>query len=117
MHEASAVEALVNLLSKEVAAQGGGRVTKIRLVVGRARGFMEESLAFYLGVLGKGTALEGAKLELQTLESLLRCGSCGREFKRSRFTFECPDCGGPGRMTGKGMEFFIDSIDLETDGT
>ena len=113
MHEASVVEALVGMLSKEAALRGGGRITKIRLVVGEATGYMAQSLEFYLGLLGKGTALDGAGLELRYVKPLLRCRVCGHEFERRRFTFECPRCGGAGRLTETGREFFVESIDLE----
>lgn len=113
MHEASVVEALVGMLEGEVRSRGGGKVTAIRLVVGEATGYMAESLDFYLGQLAKGTALEGAKLEMTYVKPLLRCAACGKDFERRRFTFECPTCGGAGVMTAVGREFFIESIDLE----
>lgn len=113
MHEASAVEALVGMLGAEVEKLGGGRVTLIRLVVGEATGYMAESLAFYLGQLGKGTALEGAALELRYVKPRLRCPACGLEFERARFSFACPSCGGQGRMSDIGGEFYVDSIELE----
>ncbi len=113
MHEASAVEALVAMLSSEVARRGGGRISSIRLVAGETRGFMVESLEFYLGLLAKGTPLEGAALSVRFVKPRLLCPACGLEFERSRFTFECPSCGGPGRMTKVGGEFYVDSIDLE----
>lgn len=112
MHEASVVESLVAMLGEEVARQGGGRVTAIRLVVGEATGYMAESLAFYLGELGRGTPLEGAKLELRYVKPKLRCVACGKEFERKRFSFQCPSCGGQGRMTKIGAEFYVESIDL-----
>jgi hydrogenase nickel incorporation protein HypA/HybF len=113
MHEASVVEALVGMLGAEVAARGGGRVTRIRLVVGEATGYMDESLAFYFGQLAKGSALEGAALETRRVKPLLHCPACGLDFERRRFTFECPDCGGQGVLTTVGGEFFVESIDLE----
>ena len=113
MHEASAVEALVAMLSSEVERRGGGRVKAIRLVAGETRGFMPESLEFYLELLAKGTPLEGAALSIRFVKPRLRCSACGLEFERKRFTFECPACGGPGRMTDVGSELYVDSIDLE----
>jgi len=113
MHEASVVEALVSMLEAEVAKQGGGRVTLVRLVVGEATGYMRESLEFYFGLLSKGTSLEGARLELGLVKSLLHCPACAEDFERLRFSFDCPRCGGPGQMTRVGKEFFVESIDLE----
>lgn len=113
MHEASVVESLVAMLGEEVAKRGGGRVTRIRLVVGEATGYMAESLEFYLGELGRGTPVEGAELSLRYVKPKLRCPACGHEYERRRFTFDCPRCGEQGRLTDIGGEFYIESIDLE----
>lgn len=114
MHEASAVEALLGMLTEELAGRPlGARVTRIRLVAGESTGYRMESLAFYLGVLGKGTRLEGAELEVRYVKPLLRCAACGAEFERERFSFDCPACGGRGEMTRTGSEFYVDSIELE----
>jgi hydrogenase nickel incorporation protein HypA/HybF len=113
MHEASAVEALVKIVAAEARAHGAQRIRRIDLVVGETTGYMEESLAFYLRILGKGTPAEGAGLSIRYVKSLLRCPACGKDFERSRFSFDCPDCGEPGVMTKAGSEFYIDSIEVE----
>ena len=113
MHEASVVESLVAMLAEEVAKRGGGRVTNIRLVVGEASGYMAESLEFYFGTLSKGTALEGSVLSVRYVKPRLRCSACGLEFERRRFSFDCPSCGGAGKLTDIGGEFYVESIDLE----
>ena len=119
MHEASAVEALVRMFSEEARARApaGGptpRVTRIDLVVGTQTGYMEEALAFYLERLAPGGPAEGAALGVRYVRPTLRCASCGAEFERRRFSFECPDCGGQGRPTGVGTEFYVESIELES---
>jgi hydrogenase nickel incorporation protein HypA/HybF len=112
MHEASIVEALVKTV---VAAlpEPGLKVTAIRLVVGEATGYMESSLKFYFSTLAKGTAAEGAELDVRYVKPLVKCAACGLEFVRPRWSFACPDCGGEGRLTKTGSEFFVDSIDAE----
>jgi hydrogenase nickel incorporation protein HypA/HybF len=115
MHEASIVEALVKLVVDSLPEENM-RVSKIRLVVGEATGYMESSLKFYLGVLGKGTAVEGSELDIRYVKPLLKCSACGGEFERARFSFACPSCGGDGIMTKTGSEFFVDSIEVGSDG-
>ena len=119
MHEASAAEALVKMVSgvleeRRAARESGpcARVTKISLVVGEATGYMRESLEFYVAASAKGSPAEGAVLDITYVKPLLRCPSCGLEFERRRFTFECPDCGTQGLMTKAGSEFYIDSIEI-----
>lgn len=118
MHEASASEALVKMVSEEALSRGRAegrafRVTRISLVVGESTGYMRESLEFYFAASAKGTPAEGAALDLCYVKPLLRCPSCGLEYERRRFTFECPTCGAQGAMTKAGSEFYVDSIEID----
>jgi hydrogenase nickel incorporation protein HypA/HybF len=121
MHEASASEAVAKMVSEEALARGRAdglayRVTKISMVVGEATGYMRESLEFYVAASAKGTPAEGALLDLRYVKPKLRCPSCGLEYERKRFTFECPSCGAQGTMTKAGSEFYVDSIEIEAAG-
>jgi hydrogenase nickel incorporation protein HypA/HybF len=113
MHEASAAASILRIALEEASRRGATRVTRLRVVAGEATGYMEESLAFFLGVLSKGGAAEGAALELSCVKTRLRCRSCGAEFDRRGSSFACPSCGGPGELTGAGDEFYLDSIEIE----
>jgi hydrogenase nickel incorporation protein HypA/HybF len=113
MHEASAAESILKIAVAEARARGALRVTRLRLVVGEATGYMKESLAFFLDMLAKGGPAEGAALELEYVKTRLRCGACGEEFGRSGSSFACPRCGGPGALAGGGDEFYLDSIEIE----
>ncbi len=121
MHEASAAESIVRIVSDEVEARAGEsgrglRVKRIDLVVGETTGCMRESLEFYVGVFAAGTRVEGAELGVRYVKPRLKCPSCGLEYERSRFSFECPSCGAQGVMTGSGGEFYVDSIEVEEEG-
>jgi hydrogenase nickel incorporation protein HypA/HybF len=118
VHEASAAESLVKLVCREALARGeagarGIRVTKINLVVGEATGYMRESLEFYVAASAKGSPAEGAVLDIRYVKPLLRCPSCGLEFERRRFSFDCPACGVQGVLTKAGSEFYVDSIEID----
>ena len=113
MHEASAAESILRIADSEARARGANRVTKIRLVIGEATGYMEESLAFFIGQLAKGGPSEGAALEIEYVKTRLRCSSCGEEYDRKGWVLSCPRCGGPGSLTGSGDEFYVDSIEIE----
>ena len=108
MHEASASEAIAKMVSEEARVRGladgrSYRVTKISLVVGEATGYMRESLEFYIAASAQGTPAEGAILELRYVKPKLRCPSCGLEYERRRFTFECPTCGAQGTIDRKSV--------------
>jgi hydrogenase nickel incorporation protein HypA/HybF len=112
MHEASAAEALVKMVV-EALPDPRHRVTSISLVVGTSTGYMESSLAFYFGVLSKGSLAEGAALSIRYVKPRLLCPACGDTFERERFSFDCPRCGSLGRLTKVGSEFYVDSIEVE----
>jgi hydrogenase nickel incorporation protein HypA/HybF len=113
MHEASAAEAIVKMVCAESSAHGASRVARISLVVGETTGYMRESLEFYVSASARGTAAEGAALDIRYVKPLLRCPSCGLEYERRRFSFDCPSCGAQGLMTKAGSEFYVDSIEID----
>jgi len=113
MHEASVTEALVKIALEEAAKNGAKKVERIKLVVGEATGYMQESLEMYFRNFTKGSILEGAELVCTYVKPKIKCPSCGKLFERKLFTFDCPDCGTPGTMTSVGNEFYIESMDVE----
>jgi hydrogenase nickel incorporation protein HypA/HybF len=118
VHEASAAESIVGIAraeaeSRAVADGRRYRVTRIWLVVGESTGYMRESLEFYVAASARGTCVEGAVLDLRYVKPRLKCPSCGLEYERARFSFDCPACGAQGEMTGAGREFYIDSIEVD----
>ena len=112
MHEASATEALVKMVSAEAKTRNAARVSRILLVVGETTGYIRESLDFYFAASARAAA-EGALLDIRYVKPLIRCPACGLEFERKRFTFDCPVCGEQGVMTSMGGEFYVDSIEIE----
>lgn len=114
MHEASAAQSILRIALEEAGRRGSLRVTRLSLVVGEATGYMEESLAFFLGELSRGGPAEGAALEIRYVKTGMRCPSCGYEYVRKGFSFDCPRCGSRGELSGaSGNEFYLDSIEIE----
>jgi len=70
----------------------------------------------YFDEISKGTLCEGCALDIRRVKPKLECGVCGQLFERRPFSFECPSCGGEGHPTRIGTEFYIDTIEIETDG-
>ena len=113
MHEASAAEAIVRLVTVEAAAHNAARISRISLVLGETAGYMRESLEFFVAAAARGGPAEGAALDIRYVRMRLRCGSCGLEYDRAGFTFDCPSCGARGMLAGAGNEFYVDSVELE----
>jgi hydrogenase nickel incorporation protein HypA/HybF len=113
MHESSIVESLIKNLEKKVLSENIYKIIKINLVVGETTGYMEESLVHYFESLPKATALKDSILQIKYIKPQLLCKKCNKNFERTRFSFECPDCGETGEMTKIGTEFYIDNIEVE----
>lgn len=69
----------------------------------------------YFDIVAEGTRCEGAKLFIEGVEPRLRCTQCGELFVRRLYSFACPSCGGEGEPTAIGKEFYIKSMELETE--
>ena len=114
MHEYPVTVRIVEI-AEETAKKRNAKVRRIDLVVGKDSGFIGESIQMYFDMVAEGTRCQGAKLCIEGVEPLLRCNLCGSLFARRLFSFACPSCGGDGEPTEIGKEFYIKSMELETE--
>jgi len=112
MHEFSVVTYLLEAVEDEARQHGASRVTEIHLVVGERASLMDESLFFYFDILKAGTLAQDAKLAARRVPSEFDCLECGSTYIAGS-DFYCPRCGGIGRLSSKGSEFYIESIEIE----
>jgi hydrogenase nickel incorporation protein HypA/HybF len=110
MHELSIATAVLNTALKHADDR---RVTAVRLRVGTMRQVVPDSLEFYFEIVARDTACEGATLELEQIEAILRCGACGREWSPQIPAFRCPDCGSADVGALAGEELEVDYIEVE----
>lgn len=109
MHEYPLTQKIINTAAEYAK---GARVASIALVMGEMCGAAEESLRMYFDIIAEGTVCADAKLVVETIKPLLKCTACGALFARRPFTFAC-ECGGEGRPTDIGREFYIKHIEVE----
>lgn len=76
MHELAAVGALVDAVARGIAEHQPCRVDVVRVERGTA--FLEEALIQGFEMLSRGTALEGARLEIEVVNHMIDC-PCGIE--------------------------------------
>jgi hydrogenase nickel incorporation protein HypA/HybF len=74
MHELSLASAIVEACDERAC---GTRVRRVCLLVGALSCVLPESLTFCFEVAAKGTALEGASLEIEMVPAASRCRDCG----------------------------------------
>ena len=110
MHELAIAESIVRIAS---AHAGERRVTSVHVRVGHLRQVVPSSLEFGFELVGEGTPVEGAALELEEVPAAVACGGCGAETERSEFPLDCGTCGGLDVEVVRGEELLVESLELD----
>lgn len=113
MHELSIAQALVEQVEGVRLANGGAQVVSVELRIGTWRLVVHESLDLYYRTLTRGTALEGSRLEIETVQAQGRCPRCEEVFAVEAPLIVCPVCGGVGGDLLAGQELDLISVELE----
>ncbi len=121
MHELAISSAIVDTVIRHAA---GRTVSVVHLQLGALRQVVPESLAFYFEVTGRDTVCEGAELDLELINALMRCRECSHEWDPAPSPlhegdpaallpqFRCPTCAAAGAEVLAGDELLVDSIDV-----
>jgi hydrogenase nickel incorporation protein HypA/HybF len=108
MHELSIVR---NIVAIVVETAEGRPVSRVTLEIGKLSGVMSDALAFCFEVVARGTAVEGAELEIHEIDGRARCRSCGAEFETDTLFAPCL-CGSRQLDRLRGEELKIKSIEV-----
>ncbi|MCD8085871.1 MAG: hydrogenase maturation nickel metallochaperone HypA [Clostridiales bacterium] len=115
MHELPITQSICNLAVQEAERVGATKVCAIRIKMGEYTDYVPVIIQEYFNVVSEGTLAEGAVLEIETVPAVLRCHACGGESPMERFRMKCPACGSRDVELITGKEFYIDSMEVETD--
>ena len=115
MHELSVTEGLLQIVTDEVKERNVGKVCAITLVIGDLTSIVDDSLQFYFDILSKGSVADGAALVIKRIVPEFRCRDCGFGFRRKDRSYSCQACGSREVDVTAGQEFYIESIEVETD--
>jgi hydrogenase nickel incorporation protein HypA/HybF len=110
MHEVAIMEEAVRMAAE---AAGTRRVRKLTLRVGVLSGVVPDALRFAFDVVGRGTAVEGGALEIESIPAACWCGTCSREFESADLMDECPRCHNLSGDLRRGRELEIAAVELE----
>jgi hydrogenase nickel incorporation protein HypA/HybF len=102
--------AIVNTVVKHADER---KVTLITLRVGGMRQVVMNSLEFYFDFTARDTCCEGARLELISVTTRLRCRTCSEEWEPEIAFFRCPKCESADVEIIAGEEFEVDSIEVD----
>ena len=92
-------------------AAAGREVVVITVEVGKFSGVLADALRFCFEAVAKGTAAEGARLDLRETEGWVRCKKCGAEFVAPAMFTPCA-CGSREVQWLRGLELNIKSMEL-----
>ena len=108
MHELGITRNIIAIVGD---AAKGRRVRRVTLEVGKLSGVMSDAIAFCFDAVSKGTALEGASLDIQEIEGRARCAFCAMEFAAPTLFTSCI-CGSRRLTWLRGEELNIKSMEL-----
>ncbi len=112
MHEMSIAQSMLAIVLEEAGTHGLKSLSRIHIKVGELTAVVPEALEFCFGVIAEGTPAEGAFLEIELVPAQARCNACARGFRFQGPLPTCPNCGGPGVITG-GEELLVEFIEGE----
>lgn len=116
LHELSITEHLLDQCIREARAQGASRIRTIRLCIGQLKGIVPDCIQIYLDMLAEGTIAEGARIESETLPVRMHCMDCEKDGEITPHHLQCPHCGSMRLKLLSGKEFYIKSMEVDTDG-
>jgi hydrogenase nickel incorporation protein HypA/HybF len=110
MHELSIAESIVRIAE---AHADGRRVTAVEVRVGALRQVVPQALEFAFELVARGTAVEGAALELRVVAPEVSCRACGTVSEVEAFPLTCRACGSLNVDVLCGEELLVESLELE----
>ncbi|EBA05814.1 hydrogenase maturation nickel metallochaperone HypA [Sagittula stellata] len=111
MHELSLCEGIRSVLEDTARQHGVARIARVRLEVGRFAGVEKDALFFAFDVVMRGSAAEGAVLEVIDLPGQAMCYDCMKVVEIAHRLDPCPDCGGGKLMPQGGDEMRIKDLE------
>lgn len=107
MHELPVMNGILKVVMKHAVMNNVTKVVAIQLQVGKLSELEESWMQHYFDYLTKGTVADGAKLQIEWGDVVMRCAGCAGEFatEPGEESFgRCPHCGGTGGdiLAGKG---------------
>ncbi|HUI30259.1 MAG TPA: hydrogenase maturation nickel metallochaperone HypA [Candidatus Acidoferrales bacterium] len=110
MHELSIAGNILEIVNENT--DGGSEVKSIKVKIGRLAGVIPDSLEFCFSAITKDTPLEKAKLEIENVEVVVHCNSCGAAFAVEDFFFQCQNCGSPDVKVISGNELQVVEVEI-----
>lgn len=114
MHETGLARQLLSAVLSRAAEAGAVRVRVARGWIAETETLSADSLAFHFAEHARGTAAEGARLELHLVHVEARCRACAAVYRPEHHVLLCPGCGAAdGELLGR-TGLGLDELEIET---
>ena len=112
MHEMSICEGIRTVIEDQAKAHNVGRISRVRLELGRFAGVEKDALHFAFEVVMRGSVAEGAELVTIDLPGSALCYDCMKVVSLEHRLDPCPACGGGKLMPQGGDEMRIKDLEV-----
>jgi hydrogenase nickel incorporation protein HypA/HybF len=111
VHELAIADAIVQVASRHAA---GRRIVAIDVRLGHLRQVVKDSLLFSFELTAQGTALEGARLNVEAVPAAGTCRVCDAYGPLGGFPLSCARCGALDVEVLEGQELEVEAVEVET---
>ncbi|XVU30558.1 hydrogenase maturation nickel metallochaperone HypA [Actinoplanes sp. CA-054009] len=108
MHELSITQSIVDVCCERA---GDRRVHSVRVLIGALTAVLPDAMLFCFDVATRGTAAEGARLDIERRAGAVHCRDCGADTELTDFLLLCP-CGSADVRVVAGDELRIVSMEV-----
>jgi hydrogenase nickel incorporation protein HypA/HybF len=112
VHELSIAISLVEVASEKARELGDVQVDVLHLRLGPLAGVVREALEFSFGMAAEGTALAGARLEIEDVPLTVMCPRCAEPRELQGFPLLCPVCETPTPEILHGRELELAALEV-----
>lgn len=113
MHELSLAMSLIDAACEEAGRLGDVRIEALHLRLGALSGVVREALEFSFDLAAEGTAIEGARLQIEEVPVIVFCPACRAERELPGLqSFRCPVCAAETPDVVRGRELELIGLEL-----
>lgn len=113
MHEMSIAMSLIEVATEEAERLGNVSVEALRVRLGPLSGVVREALLFSYELAVEGTAIAGARLEIEDVPVIVFCQNCQTERHLLNIQhFRCPLCDQPTPNVLHGRELELTALEV-----
>jgi hydrogenase nickel incorporation protein HypA/HybF len=106
------MEGLLELMEDSARAEGFTRIRRVILSIGKLSGVEPEAMAFCFESVMAGTLAEGAELEINEVEGLGWCETCGAAVPMETRFDPCLQCGRVQLPVTAGTDMRVEALDV-----